>query len=85
MSKEELTLVELFDKHEKDSNPGTAHFQALSDFAEICFNTPKAEGKEVTIADIHSYIRAAYRVGFERGYKVGREYEQELKKLDSED
>lgn len=85
MSKEELTLIELFEKHEKDSIPGTAHFEALIDFAEICFNTPKAEGKEVTIADIHSYIRAAYRVGFERGYKAGREYQQDLQKLDAKD
>ncbi len=85
MTTHEEHLIELFEKSEKESIPGTAYFEALTDFAEICFNTAKAEGKELTIADIHSYIHAAYRVGFERGYKAGREYEQELKKLDAED
>lgn len=82
MTPHELTLTELFEKHDKDSIPGTAHFEALIDFAEICFNTLKAEGKDFTITELHSFIAAAYHVGFERGYKAVRDYEQELKKLE---
>lgn len=66
MKKEELILIERIKKHENDCEG------ALIDFAEICFNTAKAEGKELTIADIHAYIHAAYKVGFERGYKAER-------------
>lgn len=82
MTPEETKLIELFKQYENDSIPGTAYFEALTTFAKQCCDNMSYDP---SIAYIHSYIHAAYRVGFDRGYKAGCEYEQELKKLDTED
>lgn len=85
MTPHEEELIKLFEKYEKESIPGTAHFDALCDFSKNCFDIVKAFGYSLEVKDIHSFIAAAYRIGFNRGYDAGREYEQDLKKLDTED
>lgn len=85
MTPDEEKLTKLFEKYDKESIPGTAYFEALCDFAEDAFDIVKAYGDNLQVKYIHSFISAAYRVGFDRGYKAGREYEQELKKLEKEE
>lgn len=85
MTPHEEELIKLFEKYEKESIPGTAHFDALCDFSKNCFDIVKTFGYSLEVKDIHSFIAAAYRIGFNRGYDAGREYEQDLKKLDAED
>lgn len=85
MLPDEEKLTKLFEKYDKESIPGTAYFEALCDFAEDCFDLVKGYGDNLQVEYIHSFISAAYRVGFDRGYKAGCEYEQELKKLEKED
>lgn len=71
MTPHEEKLNELFAKYEKDY-PGTAYFEALCDFSRGCFDTVKTQGDSLQIKDIHSFIAAAYRTGFNRGYAAGR-------------
>ena len=85
MTTHEEHLIELFEKSKKESIPGTEYFEALCEFSKECFNTVNLLGDGVLVKDIHSFISAAYRVGFDRGYKAGCEYEQELKELEKED
>lgn len=85
MTTHEEHLIELFKKAEKESILGTEYFKALCEFSKECYNTVNLLGDGVLVKDIHSFIAAAYRVGFERGYKAGREYQQDLQKLDAKD
>ena len=82
MTPQEIILTKLFEKYEKETIPGTAYFEALTEFAKHCYDSM---GRDPSIAYIHSFINAVYRIGFERGYKAGCDYEQELKKLEKED
>lgn len=78
----EEKLIKLFEKYEKETIPGTEYFESLCEFSKECFDIVKILGNSLQVKDIHSFIAAAYRVGFNRGYDAGREYEQDLKKLE---
>lgn len=77
----EEKLIKLFEKYDKESIPGTSQLDALTKFAEDCYDDMPYEP---SIAYIYSYISAAYWIGIDRGYKSGRKYEQELKKLEED-
>ena len=82
-SQEEL-LESLFKKQEAKVIPGTEYWEALTEFSEVCFN--QLMGKEKPkVADIHSFIAAAYHYGRERGEKYAKWLQSEIDKLDKED
>lgn len=77
-------LESFFKKQEGKVIPGTEYFEALTEFSEVCFN--QFIGKEKPkVADIHSFIAAAYHYGRERGEKYGKWLQSEIDKLDKED
>lgn len=77
-------LESFFKKQEGKVIPGTEYFEALTEFSEVCFN--QFIGKEKPkVADIHSFIAAAYRCGHERGEKYGKWLQSEIDKLNKED
>lgn len=77
----EEKLIKLFKKYEKKSIPGTAYFDALCDFASDCFAMIKKKGEtNITVGSLHSYIAAAYRVGFNRANESSLKRIKELEK-----
>lgn len=78
----EEMLLQLFKQYEKESIPGTAYFEALADFAKVCFDTINEKGDTLTVGDLTSFIAAAYHIGFNRGYEARINFEQKLKKLE---
>lgn len=78
----EEMLLRLFKKYEKESIPGTAYFEALANFAKVCFDTINEKGDTLTVGDLTSFIAAAYHIGFNRGYEAGMNFEQECNKLE---
>lgn len=71
MTEYQEILENLFAKYEKQVIPGTEYFDALCDFASVCFNMVKEKGDSLTVGHLHSFIAAAYRVGFDRGFNAG--------------
>lgn len=82
MTQHEVTLIKLFEKYDKESIPGTAYFEAVCDYSAECFEHVMKRGDKLQVKDIHSFISAAYHVGFNRGYDAGRNLEKECKKLE---
>lgn len=78
----EEMLIQLFKKYEKESIPGTSYFEALADFAKVCFDTINEKGTTLTVGDLTSFIGAAYHIGVNRGYEAQINFEQECKKLE---
>lgn len=74
-------LESLFKKQEGKVIPGTEYWGALVEFSKACFE--QLIGKEKPkVADIHSFIAAAYHYGREQGEKYGRWLQSEIDKLD---
>ena len=82
-SQEEL-LESLFKKQEGKVIPGTEYWEALVEFSEVCFNQLMSKEKP-KVADIHSFIAAAYHYGREQGEKYAKWLQSEIDKLDKED
>jgi hypothetical protein len=77
-------LESLFKKQEGKVIPGTEYMEALTEFSKVCFD--QLIGKEKPkVADVHSFIAAAYHYGRERGEKYGMRLQSEIDKLDKED
>lgn len=77
-------LESLFKKQEGKVIPGTEYFEALSEFSEVCFDQLISKEKP-KVADVHSFIAAAYHYGCEQGEKYGMRLQSEIDKLDKED
>jgi hypothetical protein len=74
-------LESLFKKQEGKVIPGTEYMEALTEFSKACFD--QLTGKEKPkVADVHSFIAAAYHYGREQGEKYGRWLQSEIDKLD---
>jgi len=74
-------LETLFKKQEGKVIPGTEYMGALTEFSKVCFD--QLIGKEKPkVADVHSFIAAAYHYGREQGEKYGRRLQSEIDKLD---
>lgn len=77
-------LESCFKKQESKVIPGTEYWGALTEFSKICFD--QFMGKEKPkVADIHSFIAAAYHYGREQGEKYSMQLQSEIDKLDKED
>ena len=74
-------LESLFKKQKGKVIPGTEYMGALTEFSKACFD--QFIGKEKPkVADVHSFIAAAYHYGREQGEKYGRWLQSEIDKLD---
>ena len=82
-SQEEM-LESLFKKQEGKVIPGTEYWEALVEFSEVCFNQLMSKEKP-KVADIHSFIAAAYHYGREQGEKYAKWLQSEIDKLNKED
>ena len=82
-SQKEL-LESLFKKQEGKVIPGTEYFEALTEFSEVCFDQLMSKEKP-KVADVHSFIAAAYHYGREQGEKYAKWLQSEIDKLDKED
>lgn len=77
-------IASLFKKQEGKVIAGTEYWGALTEFSKVCFD--QLMGKEnPKVADIHSFIAAAYHYGREQGEKYGMWLQSEINKLDKED
>lgn len=77
-------LESLFKKQEGKVIAGTEYWGALTEFAKVCFDQLMAK-ENPKVADIHSFIAAAYHYGRAQGEKYGMWLQSEINKLDKED
>lgn len=82
-SQEEM-LESFFKKQEGKVIPGTEYWNALVEFSKVCFDQIMSKEK-LKVADIHSFIAAAYHYGREQGEKYSKWLQSEIDKLDKED
>lgn len=74
-------LESFFKKQEGKVIPGTEYMEALTEFSKVCLD--QLIGKEKPkVADVHSFIAAAYHYGREQGEKYGKWLQSEINKLD---
>lgn len=83
-TEQEEMLETLFKKQEGKVIPGTEYWEALVEFSEVCFNQLISKEKP-KVADIHSFIAAAYHYGREQGEKYAKWLQSEIDKLHKED
>ncbi|MBQ2654910.1 MAG: hypothetical protein IJQ67_00775 [Bacilli bacterium] len=83
-TEQEEMLETLFKKQEGKVIPGTEYWEALVEFSEVCFNQLMSKEKP-KVADIHSFIAAAYHYGREQGEKYAKWLQSEIDKLHKED
>lgn len=77
-------LESFFKKQEGKVIPGTEYWGALVEFSKVCFDQLICKEKP-KVADVHSFIAAAYHYGRECGEKYGMRLQSEIDKLDKED
>lgn len=83
-TEQEEMLESLFKKQEGKVIPGTEYWEALVEFSEVCFNQLMSK-ENPKVADIHSFIAAAYHYGREQGEKYAKWLQSEIDKLHKED
>lgn len=83
-TEQEEMLESLFKKQEGKVIPGTEYWEALVEFSEVCFNQLMSKEKP-KVADVHSFIAAAYHYGREQGEKYAKWFQSEIDKLHKED
>jgi hypothetical protein len=77
-------LESFFKKQEGKVIPGTEYMEALTEFSKVCLD--QLIGKEKPkVADVHSFIAAAYHYGREQGEKYAKWLQSEIDKLHKED
>ena len=77
-------LESFFKKQEGKVIPGTEYMEALIEFSKVCFDQLISKEKP-KVADIHSFIAAAYHYGREQGEKYRAWLDKEIEKLHKED
>lgn len=77
-------LESFFKKQEGKVIPGTEYWGALVEFSKVCFDQIMSK-ENPKVADVHSFIAAAYHYGREQGEKYGMLLQSEIDKLDKED
>lgn len=77
-------LESFFKKQEGKVIPGTEYWGALVEFSKVCFDQVMSK-ENPKVADVHSFIAAAYHYGLEQGEKYAKQLQSEIDKLDKED